>query len=500
MALFNFKKAGAKTITTNLAGGAAYVQTPEMQLASLLLTSFVKNQFYRDAKETLDELVQLLDKVDPVFAAQAGVYARREFGMRSITHALAAALATRISGQPWAKHFYNTIVRRPDDMLEIAAAFQLTHPKTMLPNAMKKGFAAAFERFDAYQLAKYQGTGRAFKLVDMMNLAHPRASARNAEALQQLANGVLKNTATWEAQLTQAGQLAATEEEKELLKSETWTQLLDSGKLGYLATLRNLRNIVIQAPEAIPQAAQKLRDRVALRKALVLPFQLMVAQDALRALPAHPKLRLIEDALNDALSMSVDNVPRFEGRTLVVIDDSGSMGIAAKGTGFGARSCIQIGAIFAAALFKANDADLMRFADSASYIKANAQDSLATLAEGIIRGAKSGGTNFNAIFSHANQTYDRIILLSDMQGWMGIGAPDGAFNQYCRRVGRRPYLYSFDLAGYGSLQFPESKVFCLAGFSDKVFDLMQMLEIEPKTLIQAIRSVSFLPQQEATAE
>jgi hypothetical protein len=47
-------------------------------------------------------------------------------------------------------------------------------------------------------------------------------------------------------------------------------------------------------------------------------------------------------------------------------------------------------------------------------------------------------------------------------------------------------VYSFDLQGYGSLQFPEQNVFALAGFSDKVFDLMQLLETDRIALIREI--------------
>ncbi len=142
MSLFNFLKPKPSR-TTNLAGGQAYVQTPQMQLVSILLTSFAQDQFYRTAKGTFDGIVQLLPQVDAQFAAKAAVYARHQYGMRSITHVLAAELAAHASGQAWSKAFYDRIVRRPDDMTEIAAYYFNKGGKT-LPNAMKKGFASAF--------------------------------------------------------------------------------------------------------------------------------------------------------------------------------------------------------------------------------------------------------------------------------------------------------------------------------------------------------------------
>ena len=88
--------------TVNLAGGEAYIESPKLALISLLLTSFVKDQYYRSNKESLNDLIKLIDQVsDKKFVAKAGIYARTKFGMRSISHALAGELASRIGGQEW---------------------------------------------------------------------------------------------------------------------------------------------------------------------------------------------------------------------------------------------------------------------------------------------------------------------------------------------------------------------------------------------------------------
>jgi hypothetical protein len=89
MSKFNLTLKEPKTLTTNLAGGQAYTQSPELELISILLNSFVDDQFYRSSNVTLDRLKTILDKVDPKFAAKAAIFARDKFGMRSITHALA---------------------------------------------------------------------------------------------------------------------------------------------------------------------------------------------------------------------------------------------------------------------------------------------------------------------------------------------------------------------------------------------------------------------------
>ena len=98
MSKFNSTVTTPKSITTNLAGGKAYKQSPEMSLVSLLLTSFVNDQFYRDADKSLENLKSTLEKVNPEFAAKACIFARDEFGMRSISHALAGELTSELSG------------------------------------------------------------------------------------------------------------------------------------------------------------------------------------------------------------------------------------------------------------------------------------------------------------------------------------------------------------------------------------------------------------------
>ena len=108
MALFNEGSKKEKTVV-NRAGGEAFEQTAEMQLAAMLLTSFAQDQYYRSADQTFDELFKLLSKVEPEFAAKAGLYARNEYGMRSISHVLAAELSAYISGKNWAKSFYDKI-------------------------------------------------------------------------------------------------------------------------------------------------------------------------------------------------------------------------------------------------------------------------------------------------------------------------------------------------------------------------------------------------------
>lgn len=479
--------------TTNLAGGEAFVVTPEIELVSLLLTSFVQDQYYRSANDTIARLLAVMAKCKPEFVAKAAIYARTTFGMRSISHVVAAELAQYAGKEPWAKSFYEKIVHRPDDMLEIMA-YYLTNKSKKLPNAMKKGFALAFDKFDAYSLAKYRGEGKAVKMVDVVNLVHPKPIEKNADALAKLMKGELKSFDTWEKNLSEAGQIAENEEEKAELKAEVWRKLIQEKKIGYFALLRNLRNIIEQAPEMIDEATELLVSERLIKKSLVLPFRFTTAFEEIEKITP-PKMGLMDkvihtlngkggnpvqktmEALATATEISLQNVPKFEGETLVVLDVSGSM----------AGKPAKIGALFAAVLVKANKCDFMQFDGTAWYKNVNTLDSAISIAKSMT--FNGGSTDFKAIFRTANRKYDRIIILSDMQAWVGYQNPKVAFDAYCARTGATPFIYSFDLQGYGTLQFPENKVFAIAGFSEKIFSVMQLLESDKDALVNEIQKV-----------
>ncbi len=479
-----FNTATKPTKTVNLAGGEAYSQTPELELVSILLTSFANDSFYKSAPDTFERLKQLVAMCDKKFVAQAAVYARTQFGMRSISHIVASELAKHIPGQIWGKDFYSAIVYRPDDMMEILSYHQSKNGK--VSNSMKKGFATAFGKFDKYGLAKYRGEGKGFKLVDVVNLVHPKPTEKNAAAINALVKGELKSFDTWETELTKAGQIAETDEQKDELKKDAWVKLIKEKKIGYFALLRNLRNIIEQAPEILNEAVEMLTNENLIKKSLILPFRFTTAFDEVAKINTGKEVRNVLMALNKAVDISISNVPVFEGDTLVVLDVSGSMTTVISGKN---TSPAKIGVLFAATLVKSNNADLITFDNTARYINLNPMDSTITLANSIP--FTGGGTDFHSIFKVANKKYDRIIILSDMQGWIGYNTPVVEFNKYRSVTGANPKIYSFDLQSYGLMQFPEQNVFAIAGFSEKIFDVMKLMETDKKALINKIKEVQF---------
>lgn len=481
-----FNQKSTVVLSTNKAGGQAYDQSTKLELASLLLTSFAQDTFYEKVTERYERLAKLIEQ-EPEFAAKALLFARNEYGMRSITHIGSTLLVKHISGLDWSKNFFNKIVRRPDDMTEIIACYlsvngyKLKKGKLKLPNSLKKGFSKAFDRFDNYQIGKYRMENKKIKLVDVMNLVRPVPVETNSEALKQLAANTLKSTGTWESELSKTGQISQNEEELGQLKADVWKDLLTSKKLPYFALLRNLRNIIEQAPNYISLACEQLTDQKSIKKSLVLPFRFMTAVEQIAQVIAGKDTRLVVNALNTAIDLSLNNIPNFEGETVVVLDQSASM----RG------KPIQIGSLFAAAIAKKCNSDVIIFGSRAHYLNVNLSDSTASVASSLYN-ANQGSTSYQAWIQAMNKPYDRIIILSDQEAWDQQKVSESYLSAYRTKYKCNPYIFNFDLAGNGKMQFPEKKTCSIAGFSDKTLDLMKILEEDKAALVKKIEEVAII--------
>jgi 60 kDa SS-A/Ro ribonucleoprotein len=247
------------------------------------------------------------------------------------------------------------------------------------------------------------------------------------------------------------------------------------------------QNVHINRVTYLNIACRQLVDENRIKKSLVLPFRLIVAWKQLNSNDRH--VRKMRNALEDAIDIACNNVPDLEN-TLVVVDNSVRLLMAQQVSNSKHMLCNEMGADFAMILAKRCNADIIEFGNLARYINYNLRDSVMDFSSKFAGNNKLGhGTGFHSIFNRANKLYDRIVIFSDMQGWVGHTNPTTSLNAYKAKTGANPFIYSFDLAGYGSLQFPENKVFGLAGFSEKAFDLMSVLEIDRNALVNKIAAI-----------
>lgn len=449
MSYFNKKTPGTKTI--NLAGGKAYSHNPEMELVTAVLTTFLENKYYESGESRVDRIKNLCRVCDHEFIGKLAVMARTDFNLRSVSHLLVGALARLHRGDDLVCRVIEKVAIRPDDLTEIVA--YLGKP---IPKQVKRGIRHTLLKFNPYQLAKYRGEGKKTKLVDLFNLTHPNPNkSDHADAWKALIDGTLKNTETWETMLSSGTN-----------KGQVWAKLINEDKLGYMALLRNLRNIDEQASQDVKAAACAIianPERV--KKSKQLPFRFYSAYEQV-------KNRQMLDAISSALDYSVSNVPELSGKMLIGVDVSGSM----KG------DPIKKASIFAAALMKKNNADVILYDDAIRDFKFISSSPVLALAEKIQNEATGGGTETSLVFKYATfKNYDRIVILSDNESWIdlywGSSETQLAYNEY-RQTGANPFVYAIDIEGNGTKDITSNRVYHLVGWSERIFDFMQWIEKE----------------------
>jgi hypothetical protein len=511
MAKFNAKT--VVPVVTNKAGGKAYNLDYKTEIATILLSSFLNDQYYTSGNEVVNRIKQIVhDKnSDKLFLAKAAIYARNVFGMRSVSHVVMAELASAMSGDPAYKYAVQAVCRRVDDMTEILSYYWASGGLTKPHHALLKGLALATHNFNRYQLAKYKSEGKDVSLLDLVRISHPLSSniikllkkanldglVERRQAITDLIYGKLTDEATYQAKKTRIGQSDATDDEKQSMTAEMWDTFVNNPKIEYFALLRNLNNISIEADsKTLDKALEVLTDEKLIKRSLVLPFRFAVARKLFmgnivgRGKTATYNAKIVA-ALDKAMDIALSNIPDFKGETLVAVDVSGSMDTPATNANM---PCSEIAGLFAAALFK-KGADLMSFDTVGRYVKTSPSDSLATIAQAVYDSGR-GGTSFSAIFQTASKKYDRIIVLSDMQSWKNN--TEYGFQTYRTQWQADPYMYCVDLAGHGTTQF-KSKLITLSGWSEKIFDLMAQAEQDPQVMINAIEAVSFDPQEKSIA-
>ena len=191
------------------------------------------------------------------------------------------------------------VIQRADELSEIVALYWKDGKKP-LSAQLKKGLAQAFTKFNEYQLAKYDRAG-AVRLRDVMFLTHPKPTVQT-DLWSRLANEQLATPDTWEVGLSTGG-----------TKKDTFERLLEEGKLGQMALIRNLRNMH-GAKVDTKLVFSALRDGAG--KAKVLPFRYVSAAEHVPAW---------EPAIEEAMMLSLGQMAKLPGRTAVVVDVSGSM-------------------------------------------------------------------------------------------------------------------------------------------------------------------------------
>ena len=502
-----------KNQTVNHVGAKAFTLSAEMELYTAVVTWSLNDSFYEKDEARLSRLRHLIYACDARFVAKLAVYARTKMYMRSVPLVLVTELAALHSGDNLVARATAGVVNRADEITELLACYEVLNKRSgtkklnRLSKQLQKGLSEAFNRFDEYQFGKYNRDG-AIKLRDALFLVHPRAKDDAQQDLfNKIAKGDLQTPYTWETELSALGQIGFdSDEAKAIAVRAKWEELIDSGKLGYMALLRNLRNIQEAGVSYahFEKVCARLADADEVAKAKQFPFRYLAAYrelmnsggevsaksiaQRLKALVAGNKGYAGEllDALEKAVQASAANIKGFDEdtRVLLACDVSGSMQ-----TPVSAKSKIllyDVGLMLAMLLqSRCKAVEVGMFGNTWKTIVVPRNSILGNVQEFYRREGEVGyATNGYLVIKDILQRkvqMDKVFIFTDAQLWNSNNTADHIqtlWLRYKAEVSPKAKLYLFDLKGYGQapLQVLRNEVYLVAGWSDKVFEVLAALE------------------------
>lgn len=403
-----------------------------MSLASLLW----EDQFYIDGKSNATVLQNLVAQADPKFVQALAIEARTKFKLRHLPLMLTRELARK--GQLSADVLAE-VIQRPDEMGEFLSIYW-KDGKTPISNQVKKGLAKAFLKFNEYSLAKFDKNSAGVSVRDVMFLTHVKPTNPEQEELfKRIAAKEMKVPHTWETELSAGAD-----------KGVTFTKLMREKKLGALAFLRNLRNMV-QSNVSSSLIVQYSKD---LDVSKVLPFRYLAAA---RIVPQFKPM------LEEMMFRSLNGVTKLPGKTVLLVDISGSM----FGCSVSAKSDLErFDAACALAVLCREICEEVAIYTFASNGPVRVRSSRGfELIDAMAISQPHGGTDIGkAVRSiNANVPHDRLMVFTDEQSSSPVPSPNGKG-------------YMINVAAY------EHGVSCgrgwenITGFSEAIISYIQALE------------------------
>jgi hypothetical protein len=515
-------------------GGAGYAREARSELFLRATASFAgEDSFYEDAAvrdDRMRELVSALATDADGFAWLAGFlpWLRGEGNIRTASVVLAAeAVRARLAAglEGCNRQLVGSVLRRADEPGEMLAYWTTRYGRAV-PKPVKRGIADAVARlYDERAFLRYDSEARGFRFGDVIDLVHPSpAAARTAwqgdlfrwaitarqgrdeappgslravRARWELARlapaerhrGVrevlhgrgqrelldLAAAGQWEWLLSWLGETPAEngQLERALSKAEQWRLILP--RLGYMALIRNLRNLdeAGVTDEEATMLAARIADREQVWRSRQFPFRF------LSAYLAAPSLRW-GHALEQALDAATANIPELPGRTLILIDTSASMGqpLSRRST----MTMVQAAALFgmATAIRNRERADVYGFADGQFRVaRSTYRWSILKSVEAFTRriGEVGHGTRIAEAVWATYRGHDRVMIFTDMQTFPA-GCGYGQVGDVSASVPARTPVYGFNLIGYPHSAMPASagNRHELGGLTDATFALIPNIE------------------------
>ncbi|MFE2637386.1 TROVE domain-containing protein [Streptomyces scopuliridis] len=487
-------------------GGDGVLRDAKSELFLLAVANFVSQQTAYESGEARDErfraLVRKLAVAEPEWTAGLLGWLRGEGQLRtaSIVGAaeyVKARLDAGATDGPANRRVVDSVLLRADEPGELLG-YWISRYGRNVPKPVKRGIADAVRRlYNGKSLLKYDTAAKGYRFGDILNLTHaspdpakewqgelfryaldrrhhpeaavPPPSNRTLTAHRALMEVPVERrraviTATdGAARLAEAGMTweALAGWLQGPMDAAAWEAVIPS--MGAMALLRNLRNFdqAGVSGEVAARVAEQIADPEVVAKARQFPFRYLAAYQHA------PSLRW-SYPLERALGHSLANVPSLRGRSLILVDRSGSMWSPLSDRSELNRA--DAAAIFGTAVaMRAADADLVEFGTRSAPVTYRRGESVLKVLE---RFGDLGGTNTaEAVRTHYRR-HDRVLIVTDEQAaYSSRGGPTA-------QVPAGVPVYTWNLAGYRAGHGPSGEAgrHTFGGLTDAAFRMVPLLE------------------------
>ena len=470
-------------------GGPAYIREAKGELFLTALTTLVEDTFYESEAQRSGRLVSLVHQVtaeDPTWVARFAPWLRTEGFMRSAPIVIAAEYVK--AGGPNGRAVVASVLQRADEPAEMLGYWHSRYGRNV-PQPIKRGVADAIQRlYTEKTVLKYDGNRAAWRFGDVIEMVHPKPVAPWQSELFKFCLDRRRHDATPGESLARIGAAMTLEalpedRRRSVLKADpdrlaaagfTWERLsgwLPGGmdaeaweaiipSMGYMALLRNLRNFdqagISVGTKNLVQA--KLADPEQVARSMQFPFRFYSAWKQGIGLDWAAVLEI-------ALDLSAKNVPELSGRSLVIVDVSGSM--TSTFSRRGSMAPLEAAMIFGAALYARNpgNTDLVGAATTSAPIEW--RGSILRTSDWVQKHTVGEVTYLGKAVSRHYQPghHDRVFLFTDGQSFDKI--PD---------LGVPVYLFNLNAYRPTPLAVGHGNMHELGGLSDATFKLIPLLE------------------------
>ena len=480
-------------------GAMGWSRDAKSELFLLAVTNMVSEDTFYESGEKRDkrfiELIYQVSLQDPQWLIRFIPFLRNTMNMRSasIVMAVETVRALLASFSPLPKRsIVSSAIVRADEPAEMLGYYLSAYGRN-IPQPIKRGVADAVSRlYTDFNVIKYDGTNNKIRFADVIELVHPTPDYWQSKLFSVLVSerhGHAKELDRESLLANNRQAMSLTKDQFRLIFSEefvkqaglTWEQASSKyGKLdakfwdamipsmGIFALVRNLRNFDESniSQEAYGLVVGKLTDKETIQRSRMFPLRFLSASKE-----AGTRWQM---ALDTAANLSMANIPALNGRTLILVDLSGSMDAPLS-----LRSRInryEAASLFGAAIaLRAENADLVAFSDASKKIAFNKNVGLLNLARITAGSIEHGGTRTFEAFENHFASHDRVIVLTDEQA-MNWGGSDRT-EHWLASLPNGALTFTFNLAGYKTGHLPSNtNKFTFGGLTDAGFMAISLIE------------------------